>query len=215
MKKSLVFLFFCSCLLMLACEKEDISIWESEVYYYYNGEKIYLDTDPTVLYVSLSGEQSLGNLHQLLKNDEKSALEDRGTRTFGDERFYYAEVKFSKPLSKDERRKAKRKIEDVPGVQLVMPGLLPKDGVSMGVSNIFYVKLKHESDYHRLANLARRNKIKVRGQDKYMPLWYTLSCDRNSKLNPIDGANHFFKSGLFESTEPEFIMRNLHNGSPW
>lgn len=95
---------------------------------------------------------------------------------------------------------------------MVSRGFLPNDRDSMGISNNFYVKLKQGSDYEILVELAEKSNIKIRGRDRFMPLWYILSCDQNSTLNSIDAANYFYESGLFENTEPEFILHNLFSG---
>ncbi len=42
-----------------------------------------------------------------------------------------------------------------------------------------------------------------------MPLWFTLSCDRESLFNSIEMANLFYETGLFENSEPELLYHNL------
>ena len=56
-----------------------------------------------------------------------------------------------------------------------------------------------------LEEFAEMEKVLIVGQDKNMPLWYVLSCGENSNGNAIDLANKFFESGLFESSQPDFL----------
>ena len=189
-----------------------------EVYYYYKSERIYLPIDPTVISVSMRGQHTLDELRAQLETGERlqytsqnniwASIENTDPDNNAIDSLYYTEIKFSRPLSQERRIEIKQRIEKIPSVQMVAPALLSNNGDPMGISNNFYVKLKQESDFGILVELAERSNIKIRGRDRYMPLWYVLSCDQNSNLNSIDAANYFYESGLFENTEPEFILHN-------
>lgn len=42
-----------------------------------------------------------------------------------------------------------------------------------------------------------------------MPLWFTLSCSKESSGNALEMANLFYESNLFEASEPEFMIQNM------
>ena len=78
-------------------------------------------------------------------------------------------------------------------------------GDTVSVSHLFYVKLKRSEDVVLLASLADNMGVSIVGHNTWMPLWYILSCTRNSAGNALQVANLFYESGLFAATEPDFI----------
>ena len=74
-----------------------------------------------------------------------------------------------------------------------------------GVSNLFYVKLKSSDDFDKLEELAKEYKVEILGDNKLLPLWFTLLCDKESAGDAIDMANAFYESGLFEHAEPDIM----------
>lgn len=83
----------------------------------------------------------------------------------------------------------------------------------VGISHLFYVKLKSDSDKNKLIELAKKNHVEVLGNNKFLPLWYTLSCDNGSAGDALQMANQFYESGLFEKAEPD-IMTSLSLNTP-
>jgi subtilisin family serine protease len=79
----------------------------------------------------------------------------------------------------------------------------------IGLSQYFYVKLKHEIDFKLLEDVAKKNKVEIVGNDTYMPLWYILSCDTNSNGNALEMANYFYETGHFSSSQPD-LMEDLN-----
>lgn len=79
------------------------------------------------------------------------------------------------------------------------------NGKEIGISHFFYVKLKTIEDKYLLFDMASKLRVEVLGNNEYMPLWYTLSCDVNSSGNSLQMSNVFYESGLFEYAEPDII----------
>ena len=79
------------------------------------------------------------------------------------------------------------------------------NGKEIGISHLFYVKLKTIEDKYLLFDMASKLRVEVLGNNEYMPLWYTLSCDVNSSGNSLQMSNVFYESGLFEYAEPDII----------
>jgi subtilisin family serine protease len=81
----------------------------------------------------------------------------------------------------------------------------------IGISNLFYVKLKNEKDIKLLKQIANEHKVEILGRNKKLPLWFTLACYDSSSGNAVKMANTFYESGLFDIAEPD-IMVELSQG---
>jgi len=81
--------------------------------------------------------------------------------------------------------------------------------IDIGLSHIFYVKLKKEQDIYVLDSLSKEYKVKIIERNKFMPLWFVLSCSNESKGDALEMANLFYESNLFEASEPEFMLQNM------
>jgi subtilisin family serine protease len=75
-------------------------------------------------------------------------------------------------------------------------------------SNQIYVKLKNESDIDKLLVEAIKFKLKVIGSNTFMPLWYTLYCDKFSDGDAIEISDKIFQTSLFDKSEPD--IRNIY-----
>lgn len=80
-----------------------------------------------------------------------------------------------------------------------------ENGQSVGLSHLFYVKLKSEKDFEVLKEYARRYGVWIVSQNKYMPQWYTLAAIQTNS-STIDLANLFHETGLFEVAQPDIIV---------
>jgi len=86
------------------------------------------------------------------------------------------------------------------------------DQTEVGLSHLFYVKLKKEQDLAILNELAKTKNVEILGQNDYMPLWFTLACSKESNGNALQLANYFFETGKFAASEPDFLVDGLtHN----
>ncbi|MCK9450055.1 MAG: S8 family serine peptidase, partial [Bacteroidales bacterium] len=102
------------------------------------------------------------------------------------------------------------------------PFFYSKDGNELGLSHLFYVKLRKSDDIDLLVDMAQKNNVEILGNNRFMPLWFTLACNRTSKGNAMEMANLFFESGQFASAQPDLMKDNLiqcvndtHFGSQW
>ncbi len=102
------------------------------------------------------------------------------------------------------------------------PFYLTPENVEAGLSNLFYVKLKTSEDLIFLEKLARENNVEIVGNNKYMPLWFTLSCSKFSKGNALQMANYFYELGKFEAAQPDlmtddspFCVNDQHFNNQW
>ncbi len=71
--------------------------------------------------------------------------------------------------------------------------------------HLFNVKLYKLSDSIILKQIAIENNIEILEQNEYMPLWFTLACNKNTKGNVLEMANKLYETKLFDVSEPNFI----------
>jgi hypothetical protein len=85
------------------------------------------------------------------------------------------------------------------------PNFTNSFGKKFGLSNYFYVKLKNASDYQLLVSKVLERNVIIVEQNQFMPLWYTLKITKNTIGNTLEVANQFFETGLFASSQPDFL----------
>lgn len=91
----------------------------------------------------------------------------------------------------------------------ISPFFITQTGKEVGLSHLFYAKLKNANDIKSLEKLAVENNVEILGKNKFMPLWYTLRCNKDSKGNSLEMANLFYESGKFDSSEPDLMVDRL------
>jgi hypothetical protein len=192
---------------------------QNDPFYYYKGEKIYLKTDFSRLSIVSRSEvntDNIGNVSIANKNTEKSYTSQNVIPLDAvDGDILITEIEFSAQVDETEYLNIIQQLQKEENVIKASPTYTFLDK-KLGISNYFYVKLFKEGDKPLLYNLAKKHSIQVVGYNEFMPLWYTLSCSKETPLNVIDVANLFYETGLFESAEPEFLYHDLllSNESP-
>ena len=66
----------------------------------------------------------------------------------------------------------------------------------------FYVKVFDENDLTDLNQKIAETHTELVKQNEFMPKWFELRATKNSNGDALKMANHFYKTGLFESSEP-------------
>lgn len=69
-------------------------------------------------------------------------------------------------------------------------------------SNYFRVKVKNVNDLTDLNAMIKSTRTELVYQNSFMPQWFTLRANKNSKGDALRMANHFKESKLFEYAEP-------------
>lgn len=191
---------------------------QSEYYYYYKDERIDLTVDSTRLFVVTEGElqpQNAARSNTIKYNISKSArsyiynnvvpLQKQRTTT---PEVYFSTVDIPEGLTTSLYDVFIENVKAEKNVWQVLPSFTI-DGNRVDVTNNFYVKLKSYDDFEDLQQMAILQGFEIVGNNEFMPLWYTLSCNTDSPKNSIEAANLFYSSGLFECSEPEIISYNV------
>lgn len=80
-----------------------------------------------------------------------------------------------------------------------------ENGNLCGLSNVFYVKLRDESDASILKTEAEKYGVDIIGYNSFAPLWYVLMCTNNNNGNALVLANIFKETNLFAAAEPSLM----------
>ncbi|MGE8290056.1 MAG: S8 family serine peptidase [Sphingobacterium sp.] len=183
----------------------------SENYYYYKGKKIFLKPNKEFIFVNYSKTASL-NVETAQLRETAKGLKSFSGKSFvnqsADKTFYWKEMKLNN-LSEIEYNDQVKKLQASPNIETVSPYFFDASGQKIGLSNFFYVKLKKEADLPLLEQKARENHLSIVEKNKFMPLWYTLTCTKETLKNALEISNLFFESGLFEYAEPDFLIENI------
>lgn len=172
---------------------------QNNYYYYYKGNKIFLELDTKYLNVFVnedltSSDFSYLNLSNYILKRENGLVSN-----------LFAKIEYSKRLSSEEyisnldKLKNNNKINGI-GVYFKRAG-----GISIGTSNLFYVKLKKSKDYELLEQFSVAKNTKIVSQVPSMPLWYILSTN-NTRQTSIELSNQFYESKLFADVDPAFMF---------
>lgn len=91
----------------------------------------------------------------------------------------------------------------------VWPCYTQADGAMLAPTGYIYVKLSTPADSTRLATLAAGHDCEIVGQNRFMPLWYTLRLADGVLSNPVDVANALYATGELASSSPDFAYDGL------
>lgn len=193
----------------------------SQYFYYYQGKKVFLEPDKKTIAISWEGDLNTAKLSSFAAAKAPTRLspiaEDptRNTLVTIDQRAtarksqktFYLEV--SQSDSQTDYAKAVEAYRSLENVVMASPCFKSAKGQRMGLSNNLYVKLNKASDIDILYDEAARLNLEVLGHNEFMPLWFTLSCGKTTKINALNASNLLYETGLFESAEPAFMYHDL------
>ena len=188
-----------------------LSSQTSNPFYYYKSEKIYLVPNPSKVLVVLNDttQNNDTDLLRLLgldtgikvKKNQKDNLSKKGAVVWSElEISGQAEIVTTNTLLSNLNQNV--------NVKRANPYFKTKNGQDLGLSHLFYVKLKSPSDYSKLTEVALLTQTEIGWQNEFMPLWYTLYATKKSKGNSLDMANYFVETGFFDIAQPSFVYDN-------
>ena len=220
MKKRHIILHIIFCFFYFSLDAQQME--KNEEFYYYQGEKNHIQIDYTrvsvvsadVFLLDRAKSTMLKNQFEVVNTTKSSVLqninqiEDAVRIKQHKNDVYLTELESPSKLESKAYFELIRNIQNEANIIKVSPTYTIQDA-RLGLSNNFYVKLFNVTDESILSDLADKYNIHVLGYNKYMPLWYTLSCTKETPMNALEAANLFFETQLFESSEPEFLYHNL------
>ena len=183
---------------------------QSDYYYYYKGNRINLSIDSTRLYVVSNGEchpQNISKSSNLrisksVQSDAYSQVSPLNHQRTATPKIYFSTLEILDEQNPEQYEALVEKIKANDEVWQVLPSFTV-NGRRIDVTNNFMVKLKSVEDFDKLQHMAELYGIEILGNNKSMPLWYTLSCNTTSLVNALEAANLFYTSELFACSEPE------------
>ncbi len=201
------------CILGIAVQAQDKEDIVSDHYYYYKGQKIYLELDRQHIYV-VSDEAEVVNQLMNSKNNTANRLV-RSNKVKGinqrnvvenkqiEKPHSWAEIEFSQVMDNTSYTEQIAFLTDQESVDFVAPFFKNATRESVGVTQYFYVKLKETEDIEVLQEYALLYDVEIISQNELAPLWYTLECKNNNVLKTV---NAFYESGAFSVAEPNFLI---------
>lgn len=181
-------------------------------HYWYNGEQVPLLTNPRREYLLLENPDAFSRSFSELSSytDEKPEVkqvqlglldkienENSGIND-STQRFWTIVEKGSETLLTSQ----------LAGIIYKGSAFYSQSGKELILTHIFYVKLKDKDDVETLFQKAKDNNVYIEGRNAFMPEWFVLSCDNESKGDALEMANSFYESGLFAAAEPD-LMENM------
>lgn len=175
-------------------------------YYWYRGEKKFLIPVENKQYITFEGSISESEAIALLPEFSISEIQDIGLQSYPDSlnSLKYSASTWAILESNDNNR-----INNISSsnIEYAAPFFTNTNGDEIGLSELFYVKLKSENDLPKLIKIAREKKVKILFHNEYRPLWYILECTKTSDGNSLDQANYFYETNLFNATVPGFMYK--------
>lgn len=169
--------------------------------YYYKGKKIPLNINKEYLNITVTNQFNADEVKSL-------GFEIMGTVSAATkETAQVIKVHFTNSPSEIEyyqKLNALRRLGSVNHVSYYIER--GHDTEPIGVSSVFYVKLKSEGDTALLNKVANEKNLTIIKQIPYMPQWYIVTINKNSTENVFDITNYIYETGNFADIDPAFMF---------
>ena len=169
------------------------SMAQTDSYYYYRGTKIPLTLNEDKICVSIAKEHDMVSERiranvQVLRTIENNAID----------LFVISRSDFENLTSQEFW------VEDAKSV-ILSSCYFTENYEEVATSPYLTVKLKNEEDQDLLTSYAEQYKLRIVGNDPYLPLWYILSLTPESEKSPLECANELWESEEFAASLPDFV----------
>jgi len=172
---------------------------QSNYYYYYHGQKVFLELDRNYINVFTSNNFDVLETSDL--NFKSYVLENDKILTSNK----YAKIENNTLPTSIEFIQKINSLKIKPNIKGIGLYFKTNGTTSVGTSNYFYVKLKSTSDFSTLQQYCSQKSVQIIKQVPNMELWYILSVT-NTQLTSLELSNQFYESGLFSDTDPAFMF---------
>jgi len=197
------------------------------LYFYYNdGERQYFELDTRYIFISVTEEEiakktfaTQNAKYEPLRADIPEGLLSQTNQ----KRRFYTTLSFEESISEEDYLRKMDEIKNSDERIIVAPHFKNKYVDQIGISNFFYVKLKELRDTVLLKREAEKENAVIMWQNKFMPLWFTLSVTENTKYNSMELSNKLYESDLFQYAYPDLLnairydncANDQHFGQQW
>lgn len=184
-------------------------------YYWYRNQKIYLEEILTKKYVLLESVMDSVDLKRKLHSPKTKVHRFDKTQVMSNLQSYKGDSKTEKVWAViEEISFDKSSLNGRQEISYQAPFFKISNGKEVGLSHLFYVKLGEKNDLIKLEELAKKHRVEILGNNRFMPLWYTLSCSKHSTGNALAMANLFYESTFFAASEPDLMSYDLFTTVP-
>jgi hypothetical protein len=193
----------CYCLLIQAQQR--IS---QEVFYYYQGEKIFLTERTNKIYLKFTPEANKTSISTLIHSDNavKMTSNLQQSESLPDE--IILESKTNGSISLDKLEQYKSNINIVSATFI-----LEYNGSMQGLTDEFIVKLKESISFEQFQNLLSQYTCSIVEENQFIKNQFLLSVPKTVAYNSLELSNLFYETGLFEFSEPNFVIINAFNSN--
>ncbi len=178
-------------------------------YYWYNGVQISLEKNFRKMFILYKADDEESINASLIKNGL--------TADQSGKEYILSDIQYLEGITAPANLKWKivegadnlehKKLSETVNASIIYeaPFFKSERGGELGLTNLFYVALKANNDFTRLKKLAEQYGVTILGNNRSMPLWYTLYCTKSSKFNALQMANTFYETGAFSVSQPDLM----------
>ena len=177
----------------------------SEKFYYYQGKKISLQQRTDKMYLKFEPNANKEQIRAIISSDTSLQASDVNLDDHFSN-FIILKAKKGKQISSTTMKSFKKRAEIVSATPL-----LQYNNASQGLTDEFVVKLKETTSYEQLEELAKQNNCKVEKENQFVKNQFMISVSKSSDLDALQMSNLFFETGLFEFSEPNFVILDAFN----
>jgi subtilisin family serine protease len=205
MKKYNYKLIFATIITFLFCIK---NVYAQSPYYYYQETPIYLTQTKDKMFVKFVSNANKMQIISLINANNNIKLVNAADSAVNKISFLLFEGNNQQNIPSTTFANFKANTN----VMSVMP-IFEYNGALQGLTDEFIVKLKATTSYVQLQTLATTNNCVIKEENPFVQRQYIISVPKSSILNALQTANLFYETGLFEFSEPNFVIINAFNSN--
>jgi len=175
---------------------------KSENFYYYRGEKIYLQQTDKI-YLKFVPDTNAEQIRSLICKDS-SLLTSKLSLDNNSLRFAVVESKGSRNVSSTDIEAYKASSEVVSA-----NFMFQNEEQLSAITDEFVVKLKATTSYNQLQDLAEENDCKIERENEFIKNKFVVNVSKMSNLNALQMSNLFYETGLFDYSSLNFVLFNI------
>lgn len=168
-------------------------------YYYYRGSKIYIQENLQKVSVITPKGSALLKSQVLPINSSRAEI-------INDAAYDIAVYERNEPfINQSASVPYRMSLKNTFGINsIILPSYKNSTGEELIMTNYLNIKLKQASDLGKLQTIATKYHLTNLKQNKFMPLWYSLTITSQTPGTTLEVANTIFETGLFASSFADF-----------